>query len=201
VYPPQPILQASRLLLVFERWRRHPFFALDRWAAFHMNARLEINNNLDRLDRLSPWAFTGSLYLARWVIILPLGYALRLLGGSNGNIASNASPILLFFGWIILSPLLETVIECAIPYWLMLKARGMPAGKRPWGFVAVSAAVMALLHLDAWPSAILPSLVTGVFLAYTYGRFAVRGPRSAVLHTCLFHAAINIVGWLMVVVF
>lgn len=164
-----------------------------------MNARLAMNNTLDRVDRLSPWAFTGSLYLARWVIIFPISCVLRLFGGTSGNIMDNTSAFALFFGWIFLSPLLETVIECALPYWLMRKARGMPAGRRPWGFVAVSAVIMALLHVGAWPTAILPALVTGGFLAYTYGHFAVCGPGPAVLHTSLFHAAINIVGWVLVV--
>jgi hypothetical protein len=166
-----------------------------------MNARLAMNNTLYWLDRLSPWAFTGTLYLARWAIIIPIGLILRLLGTTGGNVTSKASAAVLLFGWIFLSPLLETAIECAIPYWLMLKARGVPDGKRPWGFVAVSAAIMVLLHMEAWPAAILPSLLTGGFLGYTYGHFAIDGLNRAVLHTWSFHAAINIVGWVFVVAF
>jgi hypothetical protein len=154
---------------------------------------------LDRLDRLSPWAFTGSLYLIRWAVIIPISWVSRLFGGAGGNVTASASDIVLLAGWIFVSPLLETLIECALPYWLMRKARAVPAGKRPWGFVAVSAVIMALLHMGAWPVAILPSLVTGGFLAYTYGHFAVRGFGPAVLHTSVFHAAINIVGWVLVV--
>jgi hypothetical protein len=158
-----------------------------------------MNNILDRLDRLSPWAFTGSLYLARWAVIIPISWASRLFGGTSGNVTANASAGVLLFGWIFLSPLLETVIECAIPYWLMRKARKVSAVNRPWGFVAVSAVIMALLHMAGWPVAILPALATGGFLAYTYGHFAVHGLGSAVLHTSLFHAAINIVGWVLVI--
>ena len=166
-----------------------------------MNAQLATNNALDRLDRLSPWAFTGSLYLVRWAVVLPVSWVSQQLGGNNGNVRANAPILVLLFGWIFLSPLLETVIECAIPYWLMRKARGVPERKRPWRFVAVSAGIMALLHLGGWPVAILPSLVTGSFLAYTYGHFAVRGLRPAILHTCLFHAAINVVGLVLAVAF
>jgi len=166
-----------------------------------MNARLAMNNTLERLDRLSPWAFTGTLYLARWAIVIPLGGILGLLGATGDKATSSASADVLLFGWVFLSPLLETVLECSIPYWLMAKTGRVQVGKRPWGFAAVSAAIMALLHLGAWPAAILPSLATGGFLAYTYGHFAVRGFRPALLHTWSFHAAINIVGWLLFVVF
>jgi hypothetical protein len=164
-----------------------------------MNARLAMTNTMDRLDRLSPWAFTGSLYLLRWAVIIPISCISRLFVGTSGNVTANASDLILLFGWVFLSPLLETVLECAIPYWLMRKARGVPDGKRPWRFVAVSAAIMAVLHLGAWPAALLPALVTGGFLAYTYGHFAIRGLRPAMLHTASFHAAINIVGWVLVV--
>ena len=166
-----------------------------------MNTRLETHSLLNRLDGLSPWAFTGSLYLARWVIIVPIGYALGQLGVSDSKPAFDGSALVLLFGFIFLGPLLETVLECAVPYWLMLKVRKIRAGRRPWGFVVVSATIMALLHIGAWPSAILPSLVTGGFLAYTYGHFAVRGAGPAILHTWVFHAAINIVGWLLIFVF
>jgi hypothetical protein len=164
-----------------------------------MDVRLETYNILNRLDGLSPWAFTGSLYLARWIIIIPIGYALGQLGVSESTITFDASAIVLFFGFIFLAPLLETVLECVVPYWLMLKLRRIPAGKRPWGFVAISGMIMTLVHIGAWPAALLPSFVTGAFLAYTYGHFAVRRLGSAILHTWAFHAAINIVGWILVV--
>jgi hypothetical protein len=169
--------------------------------AFPMNAHLRTNSILDRLDRLSPWAFTGSLYLARWVIIIPISYALQELGVVSGKMTFDGSAIMLFFGFIFLSPLVETVLECLAPYWLLRKAQRIPAGKRPWAFIAVSAGIMALMHLSAWPSAILPSLVTGGFLAYTYSHFALCGAGPAMLHTCVFHAAINIIGWLLIFAF
>jgi hypothetical protein len=170
-------------------------------SKFRMNAWLKTNGILGRLDGLSPWAFTVTLYLARWVIIIPIGYVLRQLGASDGKMTFDASAIVFFVGAVILSPLAETALECVVPYWLMLKVGGISVGKRPWWFVAVSAMIMALLHLGAWPSAILPSLVTGSFLAYTYGHFVVRGWRPAALHTCVFHAGINIVGWVLLVIF
>ncbi len=159
------------------------------------------NRILDRLDGLSPWAFTGSLYLVRWVIVLPIGYALGLSGAAGSRAAFDGSPIVLLFGFILLAPLLETLVECAVPYWLMRKMRATGVGKRAWGFVAASALIMALLHMGAWPSAILPSVVTGSFLAYTYSHFVACGTGTALLHTCVFHAAINLVGWLLIFAF
>jgi len=166
-----------------------------------MKARFETNSILNRVDDLSPWAFTGSLYLARWVIIVPMGYALEQSGISNSKITFDASATALLFSFVFLDPPFETLLECVAPYWLMTKVRGIAVGKRHWGFVAVSAMITALLHMGAWPSAILPSLVTGSFLAYTYSHFAVCGARPAILHTCVFHAAINIVGWFLIFVF
>lgn len=165
-----------------------------------MNAGRETNLVLDRLDGLSPWAFTGLLYLARWAIVVPIGYALGQMDAS-GKAAFDAPAITLFFSFVFLWPLLETVIECAIPYWLMRKMRGIAIGGRSWGFVVVSAGIMALLHVDAWPAALLPSLVTGGFLAYTYAHFAASRVGMAMLHTWAFHAAINIVGWVLIFVF
>jgi hypothetical protein len=154
---------------------------------------------LDRLDSLSPWAFTGSLYLARWLIILPVAFAGQWLGAAKGGARFDAPVMTLLFGFLVLAPLFETVLECAAPYWLMRKAGLVAAGRRPWGFVVVSALLMALLHLDAWPAALLPSLVTGGFLAYTYGHFAPQGGGTALGHTAVFHAGINIIGWLLIV--
>ena len=155
---------------------------------------------LDRLDALPPWGFTGSLYLVRWGIVVPIGYALGLLGAPGSRAAFDGSPMVLLFGFIFLAPLLETLVECVVPYWLMLKMGATEVSKRAWGFVAVSALIMALLHMGAWPSAILPSLVTGGFLAYTYSHFAVSGTGTALLHTWVFHAGINLVGWLLIFV-
>ena len=165
-----------------------------------MSAGRETNSTLDWLDSLSPWAFTGLLYLARWVAILPIGYALGQMGASD-KMSFDGSASVLFFGFIFLGPVIETVIECVIPYWLMRKMRGIAAGRRSWGFVVVSAGIMTLLHVGAWPSAVLPSLVTGGFLAYTYAHFAASRVGMAMLHTWAFHASINIVGWVLLFVF
>jgi hypothetical protein len=48
-------------------------------------------------------------------------------------------------------------------------------------------------------AAILPSLITGLFLAYCYAHFANRNFGSALLYTTAFHAAINVIGWSMIV--
>jgi hypothetical protein len=63
----------------------------------------------------------------------------------------------------------------------------------------VSALLVALMHLGAWPAAFLPSFITGGFLAYTYGHLAPNGFGTALLHTCAFHAAIKMVGWAQIV--
>ena len=151
---------------------------------------------LDRLDRLSPWAFTGTLYVVRWLVIVPLAFVLAQ--GSPNKLTFDAPLITLLFGFIVAAPLLETLVECAAPYWIMRKAGAIPVGKRPWVFVAVAAVMMTLLHVGAWPLAIIPSLVTGGFLGYTYGHFAPAGFGPALVHTSVFHAGINLVGWVLV---
>lgn len=157
-----------------------------------------MNTFLNRLDGLPPWTFTGCLYLARWFIVLPIAYALGQLGVAKGTATFEGSALVLLFGFLLLAPLLETLLECVVPYWAMMKVRWSVPGTRPWAFVVVSALIMALLHVGAWPAAIVPSVVTGSFLAYTYGHFAAHGVGAAILHTCAFHAAINAVGWLLI---
>lgn len=149
---------------------------------------------LDRLDGLSPWVFTGTLYLARWLVVLPLGGLIRLAGlrGGRFSIGGAAASVVM----VVFDPLLETIIECAIPYWLMRKF-GMRSSRRPWRFVWLSAAIMVLLHIGGWPAAILPATVTGIFLAYTYAHFAVNRQGQALVHTWAFHSAINLVGWII----
>jgi hypothetical protein len=44
----------------------------------------------------------------------------------------------------------------------------------------------------------LPSLVTGGFLGYTYAHFAPAGFTQAFLHTSAFHAGINLVGFILI---
>jgi hypothetical protein len=57
---------------------------------------------------------------------------------------------------------------------------------------------MALVH--PMLAAILPSLITGAMLAYCYAHFAIRGAGQAILATTVFHGAINIVGWTIIVI-
>lgn len=112
---------------------------------------------------------------------------------------SGTNPVLLFNMIVIISPLLETLFECSLPFFvlsLLYRKKGkLPA--RPWLFVIISALLMVLLH--PMPAAVVPSFVTGFFLAYCYGHFASRGFGYAVMYTTAFHAAINIVGWTMIV--
>lgn len=166
-----------------------------------MNTPHKTEGILDRLDLLSPWSFTGILYIVRWIVIIPLICIYSLLSASPQAVKFNASAVMLFIGFIFISPFCETLIECTLPYWLMKISNKIPHGKRPWAFVYISAAIMALLHFDAWPLAIVPSLITGTFLAYVYGHFAPRGFGQALLHTAVYHAAINIIGWFMIVAY
>ena len=55
------------------------------------------------------------------------------------------------------------------------------------------------LLLHPMMAALLPSLITGAFLAYCYAHFASRSAGQAVLATTAFHGAINVVGWTMIV--
>jgi len=59
--------------------------------------------------------------------------------------------------------------------------------------IVTSAFIMVLLH--PMLGAILPSSITGAFLAYCYPHFAPSGARKVILATSIFHAAINLVGW------
>lgn len=153
---------------------------------------------LDRLDALSPSVFTGVLYAVRWLVVLPW-IIISWLSGSGGEAESPALRFNLVIG-VVLDPLLETLIECAIPYWLMRKVFPNSLNQRPWKFVALSAIVMTVMHIGAWPAAIFPAFITGSFLAYTYGHFALNRQSTALLHTWAFHSGINIVGWLLMVV-
>ena len=112
---------------------------------------------------------------------------------------SQASPIGLFLALVLITPLFETLVECTVPYWIISRIRDYRTRrpKRCWGFVAVSACVMTVFH--PMLAALLPALVTGVFLAYCYAHFAPNGIWKAILATTVFHGAINMVGWTMLV--
>src|SRR5262245_65342779 len=97
---------------------------------------------LDRLDRLSPWAFTGVLYLARWGVILAVSYLINLVWPSGSNRSFGAASLTLLFGFLIAAPVLETTTECLVPYWLMRKLGTIPSSKRPWAFIIVASGLM-----------------------------------------------------------
>src|SRR5437868_983845 len=59
--------------------------------------------------------------------------------------------------------------------------------------------VMGVLHLVSW-LAVVNAFITGAFIAYVYGYAHRRGHGPAILHATAFHAAINLVGWIMLVV-
>ena len=167
---------------------------------------LRLSKRLDWLDGRPSWLFVCILYLARWVLLAPyLVAAEYLFSNSEGSSAemsklSEISPIVLFALIVIFSPMVETFLECSLPYWVLsfLRRKKGKLPARPWLFVMISALVMTLMHPTL--SAVVPSLVTGAFLAYCYGHFAVRGTGRAIVFTTIFHAGINIVGWTMMVV-
>jgi hypothetical protein len=112
---------------------------------------------------------------------------------------SEGSPLGLFVGLVVVPPLIETLVECTGPYWLFSRLRGYRRNrpKRCWGFIVVSASMMALLHPIL--AALMPAFVTGAFLAYCYQHFAPVGIWRAIAGTWAFHGAINLVGWTMLV--
>ena len=161
---------------------------------------------LDWLERRSAWQFVAILYVGRWIALAPILLASHFLL-TPAHQASAAmpeewragSPLGLFVGLVLVPPILETVVECTLPYWVFAKVRNYRRHRprRCWGFVAVSACLMAVLH--PMVGALLPALVTGAFLAYCYAHFAARNVWQALLATTLFHAAINLVGWTLLV--
>lgn len=165
-------------------------------------------NLLDWLDRRKAWQFLAILYMARWVALAPI-LALTPFLFTRGRVSaatvpeqwSEFTPLGLLLGVVIVPPLLETLLECSLPYWIVSWARDYRRRrpKRCWGFVAISACLMGVLH--PIPGAIIPALVTGVFLAYCYVRFAATSIWQAILATWAFHAAINLVGWTLLVMF
>lgn len=161
---------------------------------------------LDWLDSKAPWQFVGILYIVRWCLIVPYMIAAIFLftdahisKASLPEELSGMNPFLLFANLVIIAPLLETLLECSLPFFILSliyrKKEKLPS--RPWLFVIISAMLMVLLH--PMLAAIVPSLVTGLFLAYCYAHFAARNFGSALLYTTAFHAAINVVGWSMIV--
>ncbi len=169
-----------------------------------MNSR--ISRALDWLDSRKSWQFVVILYTARWVVLAPIMLFEHFCFLGDQQSAAQMSElskvnlaVLLVF-MVIMSPLLETLLECTLPYFIVSRVRNYRQSrpKRPWGFVVVSACVMALLH--PMLAALAPSFITGAFLAYCYSHFAQRRAWQAILAATVFHGAINIVGWVMMMV-
>jgi hypothetical protein len=150
---------------------------------------------LDRLDRSKDWQFLLILYMARWIVLSPL-LVIRFDRLTHFQLPYSANKVLVLFLALFFSPILETLIECSLPY-VLLRKRIRPMS-RPWLFIGVSGLVMMLFH--PVPVALVPSFITGVFLAYTYAHFAAKTTFSAIVSTSCFHSAINLVGvaaWLL----
>lgn len=163
----------------------------------------EIPHWLDRLDALPPWKFMAVLYVSRWVLLLPYMILFALLFSGAEQDAwdgwSRTNLFVLLIGFIVAAPLLETLIACTLPYVLLAwmvptKIRHV---NRLWLFVALSTAVMVVLHPIY---ALIPTAITGSFLAYCYAHFSSRSQWAALGFTSLFHAGINIVGWTLIAV-
>jgi hypothetical protein len=160
---------------------------------------------LDWLDSKKGWQFVGIIYIVRWCFIVPYMIASKFIftdaqiSQASMSQLREIHPITLFLAIVIISPLLETLLECSLPYFILFvihrKKGKLPP--RPWSFIIISALLMVLLHPVL--AAIVPSLITGLFLAYCYAHFAYRNFGSALFYTTAFHAAINIVGWSMIV--
>lgn len=158
-------------------------------------AKNPLSKWLSWLEAQPSWRFWLILYLLRWLVILPVGLLNdRLFPGQGGSFSAgllSIPPAALFLLAVSIAPLYETLLECSIPYWVLRKLTKLDG--RAWIFVVVSADIMALLH--PLPSATLPSLATGVFLAYTYRHFALQSQLKGFGWTALFHAGINVVGF------
>lgn len=158
--------------------------------------------SLDWLDRQDALAFFVVLYLARWPIIIPVGwfqqlFAVYVLGGSSELEPLKANPGVMFVNMVILAPLLWIFIECTVPYWVRnLLSPERP--QRPWGFICASALIMALASL---PYAFPCGFVTGAFLAYCYGHFARHNQWVGFLGATTYLAAINVIGWTVLCLF
>lgn len=160
--------------------------------------------SLDWLDTRNAWQFLCLIYLARWVALIPLIVLEQIVfTGAQTKAASmpeewrQGSPFGTFLGLVLIPPLLETLMECSLPYWLIGKLGGGRRSGRAWTFIVASAFIMAVFHPIL--AALIPAFITGAFLAYCYAHFAPSSISKAILATAGFHGAINLVGWIMLV--
>ena len=107
------------------------------------------------IDERSPWQFVAILYGARWAALAPIMALSHFVSTQSQTSAasipkqwSEGSPCGLFLGLVVIPPPLETLVECALPYWVISRVRDCQTNRpnRCWGFVAVSARVLAVLH-------------------------------------------------------
>jgi hypothetical protein len=154
---------------------------------------------LDWLDRQNGVVFFIVLWLVRWPLVLPVAGLQQLLAQALGGTSevefdgNQYALVMIFFSFVIFAPVIETLVECTLPYAIMMRG-GRPRPPRPWRFILVSALVMAVLHL---PYAFPAGFVTGAFIAYCYGHFAPQGQPKAFFVAAAYHAAINITGFAM----
>ncbi len=196
----------DNLLLLFEIILFGPTIVAEYYRDNSRHSmKFQINKWLDWVDSKSGLQFVGIIYIVRWCFIVPYMIASKFLFTdvqiSKASLSElrEVNPIILFLAIVIISPLLETLLECSLPFFIISvihrKKGKLPS--RPWLFIIISALLMVLSH--PMLAAVLPSLITGLFLAYCYAHFANRNFGSALLYTTVFHAAINIVGWSMIV--
>jgi hypothetical protein len=155
---------------------------------------------LDWLDRQNDVVFFVVLYFVRWPVVLSLSalqsiFVRALVGDKAMESFLPSNALVAFLVMVVAYPIIETPLECSLPYWFLKKLDKINA-PRPWLFIFVSAALMGFLHCG------LPlSLVTGLFLGYCYAHYAGKSQGLALGCTVLFHAAINLTGWVMMFVF
>ena len=143
---------------------------------------------------------TAALWVVRWLIIVPLNWIVAELAPRTAraavfDISGSALSLLLLL--VLVMPLVETLLECLLPHWILSKiTRRMHRGGL---FIFVSASLMAILHLVSL-LAVVNAFITGAFIASVYWHAHRRGHGAAILHATVFHAAINLVGWVMLVV-
>lgn len=138
------------------------------------------------------WVFTGGLWVLRWCVILPINWLQpHESGGSEISLRGNF--VGAFFLLVLIAPLLETLIECSLPYWILSRFSD-PVW--PPVFIIVSASIMAVLHLVS-PIAVYNALVTGAFIAGVFALAARRGQGNGFVHAVVFHGGINLVGWIL----
>jgi hypothetical protein len=147
------------------------------------------------LNALPDWQFTATLYLLRWAVILPLAIILSPFSSPTDEFEAHGSPLSYLIPFLVAAPVIETLIECSVPYLVMHGVLRLPR-RSPWPFVLVSAVLMVVLH-PITPNVVVFAFVTGGFLAYVYAHFAAQSQLKAILHTAVYHAAINLVGWTM----